>query len=154
MNADIHDKKQMTSHWDPAREIQNSLLIHPVQFPRALKHFSNTYGSTQHGTATYRCDDTRDCIIQFCPPEDEHMCSKHVEAWNKLIIKFSASSWLILRNKQETTVHVESTGRSKSTAAVLHACEASIQKQYEACADTVWNRYWLWPQLAGCRDLH
>ena len=26
----------------------------------------------------------------------EHMCSKHVEAWNKLIITFSASSWLIL----------------------------------------------------------
>ena len=26
----------------------------------------------------------------------EHMCSKHAEAWNKLIIKFSASSWLIL----------------------------------------------------------
>ena len=33
-----------------------------------------------HGRATYRCDDTRDCIIQFCPPDDEHMCSKHVEA--------------------------------------------------------------------------
>ena len=46
-----------------------------------------------------RCDDTRGCIIQFFPPDDEHMCSKHVEAWNKLIIKFSASSWLILRNK-------------------------------------------------------
>ena len=29
----------------------------------------------------------------------EHMCLKHVEAWNKLVIKFSASSWLILRNK-------------------------------------------------------
>jgi len=29
----------------------------------------------------------------------EHMCSKYVEAWNKLIIKFSASSWLKLRNK-------------------------------------------------------
>ena len=27
------------------------------------------------------------------------MCSKHAEAWNKLIIKFSASSWLILINK-------------------------------------------------------
>ena len=26
----------------------------------------------------------------------EHMCSKHVEAWNKFIIKFSASSWLML----------------------------------------------------------
>jgi hypothetical protein len=54
-----------------------------------------------HGTATYRCDDTRDCIIQFCPSDDEHLCSKHVEAWNKLIIKFSASSWLILINKHE-----------------------------------------------------
>ena len=36
------------------------------------------------------------CIVQFWPPDDEHMCSKHVEAWNKLIIKFSPSSWLIL----------------------------------------------------------
>ena len=33
-----------------------------------------------HGTATYMCDDTRDCIVQFWPPDDEHMCSKHVEA--------------------------------------------------------------------------
>ena len=33
-----------------------------------------------HRTATYSCNDTRDCIIQFCPPDDEHMCSKHVEA--------------------------------------------------------------------------
>ena len=26
------------------------------------------------------------------PPDDEQLCSKHVEARNKLIIKFSASS--------------------------------------------------------------
>jgi len=26
-----------------------------------------------NGTATYRCDDTRGCIIQFWPPDDEHM---------------------------------------------------------------------------------
>ena len=51
------------------------------------------------GRPPTECDDIRDCIIQFCPPDDEHMCSKHVEAWNKLIIKFSASSWLILINK-------------------------------------------------------
>ena len=25
------------------------------------------------------CDDTRDCIIHYWPPEDEHVCSKHVE---------------------------------------------------------------------------
>ena len=56
-------------------------------------------GRPVHETATYRCDDTRDCIIQFCPSDDEHMCSKHVEACNKLIIKFSASSCLMLINK-------------------------------------------------------
>ena len=50
-----------------------------------------------HGTASYRCDDTRGCIGQFLPPDGEHICSKHVEARNKLIIKFSASSWLQLR---------------------------------------------------------
>jgi len=32
---------------------------------------------------TYRCDDTRGCVMQFWPPDDEHMCSKHVEVWNK-----------------------------------------------------------------------
>jgi len=46
---------------------------------------------------TYRGDDTRGCVMQFWPPDDEHMCLKHVEAWNKLIVKqkFCASSWLI-----------------------------------------------------------
>jgi hypothetical protein len=32
------------------------------------------------GMVTYTCDDTRGCIVQFRPPDDEHMCSKHVEA--------------------------------------------------------------------------
>ena len=51
-----------------------------------------------HETATYRSDDTRGCLMQFWP-HDEHMCSKHVEAWNKLIVKqkFRASSWLITK---------------------------------------------------------
>ena len=26
------------------------------------------------------CDDTRGCIVQFWPPDDEHVCSKHVQA--------------------------------------------------------------------------
>ena len=33
-----------------------------------------------HGMVTYRCDDSRGCIVQFWPPDDEHLCSKHVEA--------------------------------------------------------------------------
>jgi len=46
---------------------------------------------------TYRCYDTRGCVIQFWPPDDEHMCSKHVEPWNKFTVKqkFCVSSWLI-----------------------------------------------------------
>jgi len=45
----------------------------------------------------FQCDDTRGCVMQFWPPDDKHMCSKHVQAWNKLIVKqkFCASSWLI-----------------------------------------------------------
>ena len=44
-------------------------------------------GRLVHETATYRCDDTRGCVTQFRPPDDEHMCSKHVEAWNKCYCK-------------------------------------------------------------------
>ena len=34
--------------------------------------------------------------MQFWPPDDEHMYSKHVEAWNKTYCEteFFASSWL------------------------------------------------------------
>jgi len=39
-------------------------------------HDLNTCGSKA-------CDDTRGCVMQFWPLDDEHMCSKHVEAWNK-----------------------------------------------------------------------
>ena len=34
-------------------------------------------------SVSYRCDDNRGCVMQFWPPDDEQMCSKHVEAWNK-----------------------------------------------------------------------
>jgi len=30
-------------------------------------------GRPVHGTGTYRCDDTRCCIIQFWHPDDEHI---------------------------------------------------------------------------------
>ena len=33
-------------------------------------------GRPVHGTATYRCDDNRDCIVQFWPPDDEHIVLK------------------------------------------------------------------------------
>jgi len=54
-----------------------------------------------HQTATYRCDDTRGCVMPFWPHDDEYMCSKHVEAWNKLVVRqnLCASSWLITEIK-------------------------------------------------------
>ena len=52
-----------TYRWPSRAQVERGILSQPV-----------------HGTAIYRCDDTRSCIIQFCPPDDEHMCSKHVEA--------------------------------------------------------------------------
>ena len=51
-----------------------------LNFIISLFQASTCFSQSVHGTTTYRCDDTRDCIIQFSPPDDEHMCSKHVEA--------------------------------------------------------------------------
>jgi len=31
------------------------------------------------GQLSTQCDDTRGCIVKFWRPDDEHMCSKHVE---------------------------------------------------------------------------
>jgi len=56
---------------------------------RPLKRLLDTWdrnGSTSGLTPwqTYDDDDdTRVCVMQFWPPDDEHMCSKHVEAWNE-----------------------------------------------------------------------
>jgi len=54
-----------------------------------------------HGMATYTCDDTRGCVTQLWPLDDEDICSKHVEAWNKFYCKtnFCAWSWLISKIK-------------------------------------------------------
>ena len=43
-------------------------------------HHFYSWQSGAPRTATYRSDDTRGCIVQFWPPDDEHVCSKHVEA--------------------------------------------------------------------------
>jgi len=56
--------------------------------------------------------------MQFWPPDDEHMCSKHVETWNKLIVKqkFCASSRLIteMHGKQNVKICVRLRFYSKS----------------------------------------
>jgi hypothetical protein len=74
---------------------------------------------------TYRCDDTRGCVMRLWPPDDEHMCSKHVEAWNKLIVKqkICASNWLITEiNILRRTV----SKTSKFANFVLYICRVTI----------------------------
>jgi len=48
------------------------------------------------------------CFNAIWPPDDGHMCSKHVQAWNKLIVKqtFCASSWLITEIKNIASIGV------------------------------------------------
>ena len=59
------------------------LIVRRAKIVRIIQSLVSSHsvgGRPVHGTATYRCDDTRDCIVQFWPPDDEHLCSKHVEA--------------------------------------------------------------------------
>ena len=52
-----------TYRWPSRAQVERGFLSQPV-----------------HRTATYTVDDTRDCIVQFWPPDDGHVFSKHVEA--------------------------------------------------------------------------
>jgi predicted choloylglycine hydrolase len=50
------------------------LLVLTVRMSKLYYTASGTItpigGRPVHRTATYRSDDTRECIIQFCPPDD------------------------------------------------------------------------------------
>ena len=58
--------------------VSSHLFGRPVH--RLREDWMECFSQPAHGTATYRCDDTRGCIVQYWPPDDEHVCSKHVEA--------------------------------------------------------------------------
>ena len=86
-----------------------------------------------HKMTTYRCDDTRGCVMQFWPSDDEHMCLKHVEAWNKLIVKqkFCASSWLIT----ETNILRCTVSKTSKSKCVCYLFWNSIKKQKQNTFD-------------------
>ena len=56
-----------------------------------------------------------------------YRCSKHVEAWNKLIIKFGASSWLILINKY-IEMHGQQNVKINNSISVVEFCEEILQE--------------------------
>ena len=43
-------------------------------------HVSNTRAYRHEAKIVLFYYDTRGCIVQFWPPDDENVCSKHVEA--------------------------------------------------------------------------
>ena len=59
-----------------------------------------------HRTATYRCNDTRCCIIQFWPPDDDHMVLETCKGmkWTYCKTNFCASGWLITTIKSDASL--------------------------------------------------
>ena len=63
-----------------AHRQEDRIVLYSLWYHHTYRWLSRPLTQPVHRTATYKCDDTRDCIIKFCPPDDEHMCSKHAEA--------------------------------------------------------------------------
>ena len=49
--------------------------------------------------------------MQFWPPDDEHMCSKHVEAWNKTYCKTKILCIKLVNYRDKYTIYLSSTTR-------------------------------------------
>ena len=61
-------RKQITTTWLNQTNFDVLLTVHLSIFILVINQLD-----ARHGTATYRCDGTRGCIIQFWPPDDENM---------------------------------------------------------------------------------
>jgi len=56
--------------WAHHQEVE---IVNTASGILTLKQVSGPVGGRPvYGTVTYRCDDTRCCLIQFRPPDDEH----------------------------------------------------------------------------------
>jgi len=95
-------------------------------------------GRLMHKTATYKCDDTRGCVMQFWPPDDEHMCSKHVEAWNKLIVKLILCIKLVKYWDKYTEMHGQQNIKIH-TSSILN---------YHLLSINMWS-IWMWVFPSG-----
>jgi hypothetical protein len=62
-----------------------------------------------HRTVTYRCDDTRCCIIQFWPPDEEHIVLETCRGIQKTYYKarIFALSWLITKVSEELVAKLQ-----------------------------------------------
>ena len=63
-----------------AHRQEAKIVLYNLWYHRLFRWPSGAQVQPVNRTTTYRCDDTRGCIVQFWPPDDEHLCSKDVEA--------------------------------------------------------------------------
>ena len=65
-------------------ESLKSRILDTLNFIMSLFHASTCFEHmcSSSGGHNYRCDHTRGCIVQFWPPDDEHVCSKRVDSVN------------------------------------------------------------------------
>jgi len=64
--------------WARARHQEVKIALHSLWYHETYRWSSRAQverGLSQpvHETATYRCDDTGGCVMQFWPPDDEHV---------------------------------------------------------------------------------
>ena len=76
----------LTVHLSIFISVINQLDAQNLCFTISLFHVSTGFAQMRSSSGGQNCI-TRGCVMQFWPPDDEHMCSKHVEAWNKLTVK-------------------------------------------------------------------
>ena len=69
-----------SAHRQEAKIVLYRLWYHHTYRWQSRAQVERVLSQPVRGTATYRCDDTRDCIVQFWPPDNEHLCLKHVES--------------------------------------------------------------------------
>jgi len=89
----------LTAHLGIFFSVINQLVAQKFCFTVSLFHASTCFEHMCSSSGSQNCI-TQPLVsshLQFWLPDDEHMCWKHVEAWNNLIVKqkFFASSWLI-----------------------------------------------------------
>jgi hypothetical protein len=76
----LHVSSTRAHHQEARIVLYNLWYHHTYRWPSSAQVERGLLSQPVHGTATYMCDDTRGCIVQFWPPDDGHICSKHVEA--------------------------------------------------------------------------
>jgi hypothetical protein len=79
----LHVSSTCAHHQEVKIVLHSIWYHHTYRWPSGAQVEGRVLSQTVHRTATYRCDDTRCCVMQFWPPDDEHVCSEHVEALNK-----------------------------------------------------------------------